>query len=140
MKTKAGLSLTLLKISIGIFFILLGILGILPVEESAFSLLPGAGWGVLEVIFGCVELICGVLIILSLFTFLTKRIKELVSLIILIFWCARVVISKVIFDLMLPNQFLPNFAEWFSQWLLIVSAQLLIAAALWVFYKASRAK
>jgi hypothetical protein len=140
MKTKPGLSLDLLKISIGIFFVLLGLYGILPnVEESIFSLLPGEGWGFWEVIFGIVELACGVIIILSLLTFLPKKTKEIASLLILLFWCARILISKVILGIQLNNAgiwFGPDFA----QWLLIVSAQLVIAATLWIFYITSKAK
>ena len=138
MKTKPGLSLDLLKISIGSFFILLGLFGILPtVEESVFSLLSGQGWGFLEIVFGVVELVCGVIIILSLFTFLPKRTKEVASLLILIFWCARVVIAKVVFGVIVNNAgvwFVPDFA----QWLLVLSAQLVIAASLWIFYRTSK--
>ncbi len=133
MKAKGGLSLDLLKISIGIFFCLLGLYGVLPtVEESVFSLLPGAGWGALEIVFGVVELICGVLIIVSLFTFLPKKTKVIVSLLIFIFWCARVVISKFILELSRMRPF-----DDFEQWLLVLSAQLVIAAALWIFYRNS---
>jgi hypothetical protein len=133
MKAKGGLSLDLLKISIGIFFCLLGLYGILPtVEESVFSLAKGSGWGALEIIFGCVELICGVLIIVSMFTFLPKRTKVVSSLLIFIFWSARVIISKFIFELSSANPFYD-----FSQWLLVLSAQLVIAASLWIFYRNS---
>jgi cell division protein FtsW (lipid II flippase) len=135
MKTKAGLSLNLLRISIGIFFVLLGLFGILPmIEESVFSLLP-EGWNIIpEIIFGCVELVCGVIILLSLFTFLPKKTKQISSLLILIFWCARVVISKIFFGVVINGAgiwFIPDF----GQWLLVLSAQLVIAASLWIFYR-----
>jgi hypothetical protein len=133
MKAKGGLSLDLLKISIGVFFCLLGLYGILPtVEESVFSLSKGAGWGALEIIFGCVELICGVLIIVSLFTFLPKKTKVISSLLIFVFWCARVLISKFIFELSSVNPF-----HDFAQWLLVLSAQFVIGASLWIFYRNS---
>jgi hypothetical protein len=133
MKARGGLSLDLLRISIAVFFVLLGFYGILPtVEESVFSLLPGLGYGVLEIIFGIVELVCGVLIFMSLFTFLPKRVKVISSLLIFIFWCARVIISKFIFELSRMSSI-----EYFSQWLLVLSAQLIIAAALWIFYRNS---
>lgn len=140
MKTKSGISLDLLKVMIGIFFVLLGIFGILPmIEEGDFSLRPsGQGGDVLEVLFGCAELVCGLLILLSLFTFFPKKIKELTSLLICLFWLGRIIIAKLVLGVQLHPAgifFLPDF----GQWLLILSAQLLIAAALWLFYQNSKA-
>jgi hypothetical protein len=133
MKARGGLSLNLLRISIAVFFVLLGFYGILPtLDESVFSLIPGQGWGPLEVVFGCVELVCGVLIILSLFTFMPKKTKVIVSLIIFITWCARVIISKLVFSFV--NGW---FFQSFAVWLLVLSAELVIAAALWIFYRNS---
>jgi hypothetical protein len=133
MKRKGGLSLDLLRVSIGAFFVLLGLYGILPtVEESVFSLVPKQGYGVAEIFFGIVELVCGVLILLSMFTFLPKQVKQISSLLIFIFWCARVIISKFILEL----QYMATL-DYFSQWLLVLAAQLVIAAALWIFYRNS---
>jgi hypothetical protein len=133
MKARGGLSLDLLKISIGIFFVLLGFFGILrDVEESVFSLIPGQGYGFLEILFGIVELVCGIIIILGMFTFLPKRVKVVSSLLILIFWCARIIVSKIVFELAYMSSF-----GYFTQWLLVLAAQLVIAAALWIFYRNS---
>ncbi len=133
MKRKSGLSLTLLRISIGVFFVLLGFYGILPsLDESVFSLSPGSAWSPLEIVFGVVELVCGIFIILSLFTFMTGRVKSTISLIVFIAWCARVIISKFVFSLMY-GWIVSNFAVW----LLVLSAELVIAATLWIFYRNS---
>jgi hypothetical protein len=133
MKARGGLALDLLRISIAVFFILLGFYGILPtIEESVFSLIPGQGWGVIEIFFGIVELVCGILILMSMFTILPKRVKVITSLLIFIFWCARVIISKFIFELSRMSSI-----EYFAQWLLVLAAQLVIAAALWIFYRNS---
>ncbi|MBN2352848.1 MAG: hypothetical protein JXD23_09805 [Spirochaetales bacterium] len=133
MKRKSGLSLTLLRVSIGAFFVLLGLYGILPsVEESVFSLIPGYGYGFLEIIFGIVELVCGVIIIISLFTFLSKRVKVVTSLVIFIFWCLRVLIGRIVFRL----PYLATF-QGFELWLLVLAAEFVIGVALWIFYRNS---
>jgi hypothetical protein len=119
-----------LKISLGIFFIILGLVGILPnVQESVFSLTDAYLY--LEAIFGFVEIICGVFIIAGLFTFLSKKIKYRASLIILIFWGARIILSKFIWGFVITSsgiQFLPDFASW----LLVLSCELIIASCLWI--------
>jgi len=113
----------MIKLSLGIFFVLIGIFGIMPdTEESIFSLnnrnLP------LEVIFGVIELLCGAFIIISMFTFLTRKVKYTVSVVILVVWLLRIITSKFFYDLHIDNQ-----------WLIEVSCELIIAACLWLNMK-----
>lgn len=124
--------MNLVRISLGIFLTLLGIMGIVPnLDESVFSL--NNSYSALEVMFGIVELICGVFIIMSMFTMFSRKIKYQVSLIILIFWLARIGISKILFGFTVNANgifFYPNMAVW----LLVLSCELIIAACLWMNY------
>jgi hypothetical protein len=128
---------TLLKMSLGVFFILLGLMGVLPtVEESVFTLTNSYLY--LEVIFGIVEIACGVFIISSLLTFFTKKIKYTMSVLIFVFWAARIILSKIVWGFAITAsgiQFTPNFGTW----LLILSCELIIAACLWINVKAYEA-
>jgi hypothetical protein len=128
---------TLLKMSLGVFFILLGLMGVLPtVEESVFTL--NNSYLYLEVIFGIVEIACGVFIISSLFTFFTKKIKYTMSVLIFVFWAARIILSKIVWGFAITAsgiKFTPNFGTW----LLILSCELIIAACLWINVKAYEA-
>jgi hypothetical protein len=118
------------KISIGIFFVLIGLMGVLPtVQESVFSLTDQYLY--LEVIFGVVEIACGAFILASIFTFFTKKIKYTMSMIILVFWGARIILTKLVWGFRLTAagiMFLPDFATW----ILVLSCELIIAACLWV--------
>jgi hypothetical protein len=118
------------KISIGIFFVLIGLMGVLPtVQESVFSLTDQYLY--LEVIFGVVEIACGAFILASIFTFFTKKIKYTMSMIILVFWGARIILTKLVWGFRLTAAgitFLPDFATW----ILVLSCELIIAACLWV--------
>jgi hypothetical protein len=118
------------KISIGIFFVLIGLMGVLPtVQESVFSLTDQYLY--LEVIFGVVEIACGAFILASIFTFFTKKFKYTMSMIILVFWGARIILTKLVWGFRLTAagiMFLPDFATW----ILVLSCELIIAACLWV--------
>ncbi|MBN1799786.1 MAG: hypothetical protein JW822_14510 [Spirochaetales bacterium] len=125
---------TLLRISLGVFFILLGLMGVLPtVEESVFSLTNTFLY--LEVVFGIVEIACGVFIIASMFTFFTRKIKYTMSVLILVFWAARIILSKLVWGFAITSSgiwFKPDFGAW----LLILSCELIIATCLWINVKA----
>jgi uncharacterized membrane protein HdeD (DUF308 family) len=61
------MSIKILRIFVAIFFLVLGITGILTsVDESIFSL--NNGNLTLEIVFGVVEILCGLVILLNLFS------------------------------------------------------------------------
>ena len=125
---------TLLRISIGGFFILLGLMGVLPtVEESVFSLTNTYLY--LEVVFGIVEIACGAFIISSMFTFFTKKIKYSMSSLILVFWGARIILSKIVWGFAITSSGI-RFTPDFGTCLLILSCELIIASCLWINVKA----
>ena len=125
-------SFKVLRVSLGAFFIILGIIGVIPqIQESVFSLNDIHG---LEIMFGIVEIICGLFLIAGLFTFMRKKAVSLASLVTLGVWLLRVILTKFVWGLKLGNSgiiFIPQF----STWILILSCQLVIAASLYVLYR-----
>jgi len=127
------ISFKFLRLSLGFFFIILGIIGLIPnVQESVFTLNDRHG---LEIAFGIVEVACGLLLIAGIFTFMRKKVVYAASLVVLIFWAARIFLSKIIWGLSFSNHGL-LFIPQFSTWLLVLAAELVIASALFVIFRA----
>ncbi|MBN1649534.1 MAG: hypothetical protein JW874_15955 [Spirochaetales bacterium] len=129
-KTATWTPQNLIKFSLGIFFLILGILGIVPsLEEGGFSL--NNKMLSLEVIFGVVELICGLFIIVSMFMVFTRKLKYRVAWIILVFWLARIFLSKIVWGFRVVSKGIMIYPN-LSTWLLVLSCELVIAACLWM--------
>ena len=120
------MQIKVLRIATGAFFILLGVAGVLTnVEESIFSL--NNGNITLEIVVGVVEIACGVILLAGLFNALGVRTMSTVTFVVLIFWVARLVLANFFWaDIPVGNTFV------MIRWLLDLSAEVLIAAALWV--------
>ncbi len=128
---KGGYAIKLLRISLGFFFIFLGIAGVSPdIGEGAFFQLSKS-YNSLEVLFGVIEIICGVLLIMGLFLSFNYRAIYFGSLIVFIFWVARIVLTRFIwgFNFIIKGNL--NFTLFFV-WLLYFSCELAIAAGIWV--------
>ena len=122
-----------LRLSLGLFFIVLGLAGIFKSwSESVFSIT--AKFSNLERIFGFVEIVCGVLLIFGLFTLMKKSTVRLASFVVFIFWLARIGFSKFIYGITINNAGI-WFKQGFSTWLLILCCELVIAASIYVIYK-----
>jgi hypothetical protein len=120
------MSVKTLQAIIGAFFILLGLMGIFPnVNEGVFSI-NNNRLG-LEVIFGIVELFCGVIMIFGLFSHVRRSTIYKASMVVLIFWIARFILSVIIWGM--PSSF--NLDTGLN-WLLLVSVELIIAAGVWI--------
>ena len=120
------MSIKILKIFVGIFFLLLGITGIIPyVDESIFSLNNRSL--TLEIIFGVVEIICGLIILLNLFSVKNYKSVANACIVVLIFWVARIILSNFIWG-SLPNINSPRIFSW----ALVISTEAVIAASVWV--------
>ncbi len=127
------ISIKLLRVALGIFFLVLGIIGVIPrLQESVFTLNDAYG---LEIIFGVVELICGIILIAGLFPFVRKRMVSIASLVVLGFWLLRILLSKFVWGLSIGNSGV-FFHPVFSTWILVLSTELVIAAALYIVYRA----
>ena len=126
------MSVVTLRIIIGIFLLLLGIAGISPkIGESVFSLSNNNL--TLEVIFGVVEIICGLIIFLGLFIKTKTKTVYNASLVIFYFWIARIILTKFVWN-SIPLSYLPSFITW----ALILCTEAIIASSIWLLAKTYR--
>jgi uncharacterized membrane protein YphA (DoxX/SURF4 family) len=128
MTSRTNFSTNILRLLLGSFFIVLGICEIFPnTSTGIFSLRSGNP--TLETIFGITEIICGLLVLLGFFLFSNQKGIFWGGFIVLIFWIARIVLSKFIwgFDFMYNGNI--NIPAFFS-WLLYLLCETIIAAAL----------
>ena len=120
------MSVRTLQAIVGAFFIILGIMGILPsVDEKIFSINNHRLY--IEVFFGIVELFCGFIIIYGLFSHVRRHTIYQASMVVLIFWIARFILSVFIWGF-------PSFItlETGLNLLLLISVELIIASAVWL--------
>lgn len=114
-----------LRVFVGLFFIILGVCGwFTDVSEGIFDL--GNVNITVERIFGVVEVVCGVIVMLGIYSFRSQAIHN-ASLVILILWVIRILLSNFIWG----DFGGPTAQAWLAD-LLDLSAELLIGAALWV--------
>ncbi len=126
-------SVKILRLMLGLFFIVLGIIGVIPqLQESVFSLNDNYN---LEIVFGAVELVCGIILIIGLITFARKKAIATASIVVFFFWILRIILSKFIWGLSVGNSGI-LFKPVFSVWILVLSVELVIAASLYVVYQA----
>ena len=126
------MSIKILRIFVAIFFLILGITGILTsVDESIFSL--NNGNLTLEIVFGVVEILCGLVILLNLFSVKNYKSVTNASLIVLVFWIARIVLSKFIWG-SIPDV---DSAQIYS-WALDILTELVIAASVFVLARSHK--
>jgi uncharacterized membrane protein YwaF len=126
------MSIKILRIFVAIFFLVLGITGILTsVDESIFSL--NNGNLTLEIVFGVVEILCGLVILLNLFSEKNYKSVANASLIVLVFWIARIVLSKFIWGT-IPDA---DSARIYS-WALDILTELVIAASIFVLARSHK--
>jgi hypothetical protein len=124
---KRSLSTVLSRFSLGAFFCVLGLFGLLPnVNESVFSLRDAYQW--LEVLFGVIELASGAFLVAAAFMWLSEKTTRSASLVVLIFWLVRIFLTKIVWGLDLSDGivFLPSF----SVWLIVLCVEFIVAAAI----------
>ncbi len=127
------MSIKILRLFVGIFFLVLGTTGILTsVDESIFSL-NNENLS-LEIVFGVVEVLCGLVILLNLFSVKGNKSVTNASLIVLVFWVARIVLSKFIWG-SIPDV---NSARIYS-WTLDILTELVIAASVFALARNQKA-
>lgn len=127
------ISVRFLRVSVGLFFVILGVIGIIPhMQESVFSL-NDQRYAV-EVIFGIVEMLCGIILIAGLFTFIQRKTLRLASLIILVIWGVRIILTRFVWGIRFTSGifFLPNIPTW----LLVTACEIVILSALFILYRA----
>ena len=120
-----------LRIITGLFFLVLGILGVLPsIEEGIFSL--NNNNILMEQLFGVIEIICGVILLASLFVHATRKTIYRAAMIVFLFWVVRIVLAQFVFHAV-PTDITSGA---FAIWLLHLLAQIQIAISVWVLTKA----
>jgi hypothetical protein len=121
----------MLRITLGLFFIVLGIIGVIPrVQESVFSLNENLG---LDIFFGLIELVCGIMFIPGIFFFMRRMVVSITSLVVRCFWTLRIILSKFLWGLSSANHRL-ILGPSFSVWLLVLCAEMVIGAAIYSVY------
>ncbi len=123
------MSVKVLKLVVGLFFLLLGIAGVFPnISESIFSL--NNKNLTIEIVFGIVEIICGLIILYGIFATMQRKTIYNASMVVFIFWVARIVLSKFIW-----GQPVAWGTPGFFSWLLVLSAEAVIASSVLVLAK-----
>ncbi len=125
--------LALLRLAAGIFFLVLGITGVLPESEGMFSL--SRDRTALEVIFGAVEILCGLFLVLDSFRAVPRKTSITVLLVILCVWTLRIVLTQFVNGIDLTSKGM-LFHPTFWTWVFNLSTYLLVAVVLWVLYRA----
>jgi len=128
-------TIKVLRIALGLFFVVLGVLGIMTnVDESIFRLTNSNL--TLEIIFGIVEVVCGLLILLGIFAFSSFKAISFGGTIVFLFWLVRIVLTKFVWCFyMTKNSLSFRFLPDFPTWLLTLTVELVIAGALLVVIK-----
>jgi hypothetical protein len=119
------MSVKTLQTIVAIFFLLLGLMGILPnVDEGIFAI-NNRQLGI-ETLFGAAELFCGVVLMVSLFTFMRRRTVYRACVIVFILWIIQILLSRFVWGL--PHGTVAGFLNW----LLVLSVESIVAAAVWL--------
>ncbi len=133
--SKAPTQFFLLQLMVGLFFVFLGILGILPqAEEGFFSLTHGGRMQIVELLVGVVELSIGVILLLGLFQFLTLKILSMATFWAFVLWVIRIVVSQVVFGLGLANGVIV-LTNMTPNWWLGTLLMLVLASNLWTLHR-----
>ena len=121
------------RFALGVFFVVLGLTGVLPsAGESFFGF--SRGHTTIEVVFGVVEILCGLFLLADVFLRIPDRTSATVLMVILILWLARVGYTEVYQAISFRNdgiRFSPNF--WTRA--LTLATDLVIASGLWALWR-----
>lgn len=132
-KVRGLSSIALMQLALGVFFVVLGIAGILPqAGEGIFGLSKDRT--TLEIIFGVFEILCGVFFLIDSVKRLPRKTSILFILVILGLWVVRIIISEFIQGIDLKSDSIV-FRPTFWSWLLNLSIDLVVTSCLWFLYK-----
>lgn len=115
-----------LQTIVGVFIAILGFSGISPsVNEGPFSINNNRYY--IEALFGVIELICGAIMIIGVFSYIRRATMHKAFLFVFIFWGLRVLVSAFVWGF--PGNL--TLASGLN-WLLILSVDAIIASAIWL--------
>ena len=123
------INLFLFQLAVSAFFIVLGLMGVLPdVDEGVYSLRVTEWW--VEFAVGIAELLCAAILLYGLFASPQRKTLRMASNAILIFWIGRVVYTRFL----VPGSFSGAFSSLgsFLNWLLLISTELIILLSVWL--------
>ncbi len=123
------INLFLFQLAVSSFFIVLGVMGVLPdVDEGVYSLRVAEWW--VEFAVGIAELLCAAILLYGLFASPQRKTLRTASNAILIFWIARVVYTRFL----VPGSFSGSFSSLgaFLNWLLLMCTELIILLSIWL--------
>lgn len=130
---KSVNSMFFLQLSLALMFIAIGIVeitsynsGISQFGRSVNSLF-GQNNNIIPILFAVLELVAGILLLLSLFTGLPGKFLSIAMLVIFVFWAITIVMNYFTNGLFEPD---------FISWLAKVAPQLVILSALWIVVRA----
>lgn len=133
--TKASGQLFWLQLIVGVFFLFLGILGILPnLEEGFFSITQGGSLQFVEVLIGVVEVAIGVILLLGLFQVLTVSLLKQTTFWAFVLWAVRLALSQVVFKLGLLAGVI-DLNRMTLNWWLETLLMLVLLANLWTLHR-----
>jgi uncharacterized membrane protein YphA (DoxX/SURF4 family) len=122
-------SMFFLQLSLALMFIAIGIVGITNYnsELSQFGRsvnnLFGKNNNIIPVLFAVLELVAGVLLLVSLFTGLPGRFLSIAMIVIFVFWAITIIMNYFA-----DGMFKPDFIVWLAR----VSPQLVILSGIWL--------
>lgn len=126
-------TMALLMMALGLFFVVLGIIGIIPqAGEGIFGL--SSGRTTLEVVFGVLELLCGAFLLYDAVARIPAKTSSAVLLVIFGLWIIRIVITLFVQGIDFRSSGIV-FHPAFWTWLLTLATDLVIASGLWLVYR-----
>ena len=129
---KSVNSLFFIQLSLALMFIAIGLVGIMNYNSdiSQFGRSVGKLFGqsndIVPVLFAVLELVAGVLLLVSLFAGFKGKFLSIALLVIFILWAVNIAMSYF-----MEGLFKPDFIIWLSK----VSPQLVILSALWLIVR-----
>ena len=131
MKKKVN-SYLFLQLSLALMLIATGVLGINSYNSGGSELLRGINKAfgssndVIPILMAVIELVAGVILVISLFDLIPARLLNILLLIIFIFWAVNIALAYILNGFLEPS---------FIKWLASISPQLIILTSLWIVYR-----
>lgn len=126
------LNLFLFQLGIALFFIVLGVMGILPeVDEGVFSL--NNGNQTVEAIVGVLEVLAGIVLLVGLFGSPKRKTLRFAGYAVFVFWAVRIAYTKFITGFFIQGNVIV--LQFFMQWILMILAELIILMAIYLVVK-----
>ena len=123
----------ILILFLGAFFIVLGITGVFrDLGESIFSIT--SEYSTMEIIFGVIEIICGLLLFIGFFLFYDSRPVFWGGFILMVMWIIRIAMTRFMWGMNFIYNGTISIPKLIS-WLLILLCELIILAALIVILR-----